>query len=69
MYRANALLKVKKLWRQAVVPVSVEDGFDQKAHSVYGLAQIVAGGCQKLIFIQQCLLRVLFGLTKLFRQA
>ncbi len=69
MYRANALLQVKKLWRQAVVPVSVEDGFDQKAHSVYGLAQIVAGGGQKLIFIQQCLLRVLFGLTKLFRQA
>ena len=69
MYRANALLKVKELRRQAVVPVSMEDGFDQKAHSMYRLAQIVAGGGQKLIFIQQCLLRVLFGLTKLFRQA
>jgi hypothetical protein len=36
---------------------------------VYGLAQIVAGGGQELIFIQQRLLRFLFGLTKLFRQA
>ncbi len=68
MYRANALLQVKKLWHQANVPVSVENGLNQKAHRVHGLAQIVAGGGQKLIFIQQRLLRVLFGLTKLFRQ-
>jgi hypothetical protein len=69
MYRTNALLQVKELRRQAIVPVSVENGFDEKTHGVHGLAQIVAGGCQKLIFIEQGLLRVLFGLTKLFRQA
>ena len=30
MYRTNALLQVKELRRQAIVPVSVENGFDEK---------------------------------------
>ena len=69
MHRTNALLQVKQLWRQAVVLVSVDNGFDQKAHGMHRLAQIVAGGRQELIFIEQRLFRFFFGLPELLRQA
>lgn len=69
MHRTDALLQIKKLGREAVVLVSVDNRFDQKPHGVYRLAQVVAGGRQELIFIQQRLLSFLFGLAKLFCQA
>ena len=53
----------------AVVPVFVDDGFDQKTHGVHRLAQIVAGGGQELVLVQQRLFRLFFSLAELLRQA
>lgn len=69
MHRTHALLQIQQLWRQAVVAVFVDDGLDQKAHGVHRLAQIVAGGGQELVLVQQRLFRLLFSLPELFRQA
>ena len=69
MHRTHALLQIQQLRRQAVVAVLVDDGFDQKAHGVHRLAQIVAGGGQELVLVQQRLFRLLFSLPELFRQA
>jgi hypothetical protein len=39
----------------------MDNRLNKKTHGVYGLAQIVAGGGQKLIFIPQRLLSFLFA--------
>ena len=47
----------------------MDDGLDQETHGMYRLAQVVTGGGQKLVFIEQGLFRFLFGLAELLRKA
>lgn len=62
------MLQVQQLRHQRVIAVFMNNRLNKKTHGVYGLAQIVAGGGQKLIFIAQRLLSFLFCLAKLFCQ-